>query len=428
MQCCFHSENMDSLSRLYIERNPYVKANRIMNNILTKITDLQTTLNQQDSIYQSHQTLHFDWLNSVLFQLKVYDQNDTESSTNICQREKPIISDINTDSQIVNTKPSNKINCKPSPPIPKIPERIHKYQNQNENADNNTINQSNTNKNENGMKKSIVDLKPTPRKIKIGGHRTAMKHTSTPIIPAPHVSPTIPKTILKNTKKNEIDKNLKQSESNNKAGKTPKRGTKNPSTHKTDSTLSKKNSLVKFIDNDSLLSISQSSDSFAENDSDSENITLLQIQTQPGVINLNELNLSVSCFQEQWHEMVEEKKRATLSPKQPLGVLFEFDDSPNNYQITDSDEGFMSSDDEIQDSNPVEIHGKIIPIWARKENVEKQLRKQIDKNSDEIFINMPKHCILENIFDDLPEKVITKSDSNSFDEVDNRNILLMSEC
>ena len=42
------------------------------------IENLQKTLNQQYSIFKIHQDLHFDWLQSVKFQLTMYDESQCD--------------------------------------------------------------------------------------------------------------------------------------------------------------------------------------------------------------------------------------------------------------------------------------------------------------------------------------------------------------
>jgi hypothetical protein len=59
---------------------------------------------------------------------------------------------------------------------------------------------------------------------------------------------------------------------------------------------------------------------------------------------------------------------------------------PTEYPLTDDDDDSpILADEEIYERNPFEIHGKIIPLWARQEQVEETLRKQTVLNPDLIF-------------------------------------------
>ena len=84
----------------------YTLRTQIMN-ITDTLNDLQNVLMQQNSIYETNQNLHFDWLQSVIFQLNVYDQsnkgdikvNESKSITNLEQ----ISYNYNMQQQTANT-------------------------------------------------------------------------------------------------------------------------------------------------------------------------------------------------------------------------------------------------------------------------------------------------------------------------------------
>ena len=304
------------------------------------IENLQKTLNQQYSIFKIHQDLHFDWLQSVKFQLTMYDESQC---------------DIN----------------------------MHKSE-PNTDADEITHNQNIQQKNIlDSYKKQIDDDYSNP----------------SPLVPRSPLPPLPPKKMSKlpltphRPKEIQTQPNLPLNFS---------RSYTSPSLNLNTSPS------IKFVDNDSLLSTSASSfnsDSGFDggNDDNETNISLSQTINKPYTMSgfFRELSLSASSFNQHWHEMVEEKKRQTLTPK-AHGALFEFDRVPDSYQITDSDDedqfSFSSDDEEIHDEDPFEIHGKMIPMWARLNNVNKQLKKQQRCNPDEIFEGMPKHCFISQIF------------------------------
>jgi hypothetical protein len=65
---------------------------------------------------------------------------------------------------------------------------------------------------------------------------------------------------------------------------------------------------------------------------------------------------------------------------------------PTDYEMSDDDNppSLLVRDDEIYQSDPFEIHGKVIPLWARRENVRRQLRAQQSINGDALFRTLPK--------------------------------------
>jgi hypothetical protein len=74
---------------------------------------------------------------------------------------------------------------------------------------------------------------------------------------------------------------------------------------------------------------------------------------------------------------------------------------PTEYEMSDDTDFLMSSgvrDEEIYQSNPFEIHGKIIPLWARKEMLDRYYSQKRRVNGDELFRDLPKTCELDRIF------------------------------
>jgi hypothetical protein len=73
---------------------------------------------------------------------------------------------------------------------------------------------------------------------------------------------------------------------------------------------------------------------------------------------------------------------------------------PTEYEISDDDSCFLSSgrDEEIYDANPFEIHGKVIPLWARKEVIDREMCRQQWMDGDVLFRDLRKTCDLEEVF------------------------------
>lgn len=363
--------------------------------IKDSLNDLQNILKQQNSIYETNQNLHFDWLKSVLFQLDVYDQSSKKEI-----KVKEIAPTINSEKERYNRNMQQKVlsDCKhqlqTNSKLEARPKHIHKKQNirQKRNENTNSV-QKELYTNQTSPNSSPKAL-PRPRK-RI--NRIQQKSASTSFIKSP---------IEMKSKCKSIEESKTKQNNNNKRNHNRKK----------DEVTSPNSQLVKFIDNDSLLSISSSCSDFCNDEEnydtkDCDN-QLRLCQSLPSKnsplkvsCNFHELTQSVSSFQEKWQEMVEEKKRSSLLPKPPVGTLFNFDDTPESYQMTSSDGNeednfsFSDEDDEIHEEDPLEIHGKMIPIWARKEKVEEQIKNQQTIDPDDIFTGMPKHCQISQIFD-----------------------------
>lgn len=363
-------------------------------NITDTIHDLQNVLEQQNTIYKTNQNLHFDWLQSVLFQLKVYDQSN---KGDIKVNKSESIIDIDQINYNHNIQQQNVLNsCKKQiSKINKQKNMVKQNQKSSENSCQKQTQKPDENLNQNQVKLHVESASPisAPKAIPRARNRRKnslqKKAASTSFIQSPI-------EMAKNNAKKNGNMNCNGIANRKINGK---KGEVASPTH-----------LLKFVDKDSLLSISQSSDScvddfYTENDDQYRMCQSLPSKETPLTIscNITELTQSVSSFQEKWQEMVEEKKRSSLLPKPPVGSLFTFDDAPESYQMTDSDEKdeffFSDEDDEIHEEDPLEIHGKMIPSWARKEKVEEQLINQQKEDPDKIFTEMPKHCVLSHIFE-----------------------------
>jgi hypothetical protein len=87
-----------------------------------------------------------------------------------------------------------------------------------------------------------------------------------------------------------------------------------------------------------------------------------------------------------------------FSEKFPL--VFDEVGIPPEYEMSDDGGSLWSGvrDEEVYQANPFEIHGKIVPLWARREAVARELQNQRRMNGDAIFRTLPKACPLELIF------------------------------
>lgn len=355
-------------------------------NITDTLNDLQNVLMQQNSIYETNQNLHFDWLQSVIFQLNVYDQSN---KGDIKVNESKSIIDLEQISYNYNMQQQTVLNnCKE--------QILHLNMKNNDQKKNEKLNENSS------QNKAQKEQSPPKSKPKVVARPRNRRKNA---LQKKAASMTFIKSPISPSKQNNT----------NKERKIKKRSNEKPNTVSCSAKKNKVTSpsqLVKFVDNDSLLSVSQSSDScneeiYYENDDQFRLCQSLPSKETPLSIscNITELAQSVSSFQEKWQEMVEEKKRTSLLPRPPIGSLFNFDDAPESYQITDSENGddffFSDEDDEIHEEDPLEIHGKMIPSWARKEKVEEQLIEQQKNDPDNIFTEMPKHCVLSQIFDNF---------------------------
>jgi hypothetical protein len=74
---------------------------------------------------------------------------------------------------------------------------------------------------------------------------------------------------------------------------------------------------------------------------------------------------------------------------------------PVEYDMSDDDTVTVCAgarDDEIYHKNPFEIRGKIVPLWARQESLERQIAAQRGVDADRIFARMPITCSVEKMF------------------------------
>lgn len=171
------------------------------------------------------------------------------------------------------------------------------------------------------------------------------------------------------------------------------------------------NSSMRFVDDQSLLL--ESSDD--EDESEIDNGPPIPFTLSNSV---SELTQSASSFREKWLEMLHQKKASTSIPKKPFKFAFEDEEvsMPDAYQISDSEDETPEDDEEIYDANPIEIHGKAIPSWARGDLLLKQLKKQQRIDPDSIFSEFTADSLdLPAVFNEHKAKWENRSDSGCWE-------------
>jgi hypothetical protein len=169
---------------------------------------------------------------------------------------------------------------------------------------------------------------------------------------------------------------------------------------------------VRFVADESLLR--NSSDSGLECGDEAEDSSSAVPFTVAG--SMRELTQSASSFRERWHEMLRVKKAEPKVSMKPVALTFDDneDEIMSGYQISDdSDHGDCY--DEIYERNPVEIHGKMIPFWARGDQLLKQLRRQKRIDPDSVFSGFTPDCPLPEIFSDQKPRWENRNDSGWWD-------------
>jgi hypothetical protein len=152
---------------------------------------------------------------------------------------------------------------------------------------------------------------------------------------------------------------------------------------------------IRFVDDSALL-----------DDSDSDSAEPLP--PLPNSAQSMKLPQSPSRFQE-------DPKGRTVPAMAP--IPFRFDDSEPRegaaigYDISDDSECGDDEDDEIYERNPIEIHGKIIPHWARGEKLLRQLKRQRKTDPDTIFAGFTPECPLALIFNSQKPRWENRADS-----------------
>ncbi|EAY17016.1 hypothetical protein TVAG_296950 [Trichomonas vaginalis G3] len=289
-----------------------------MHSINTIISDLDHLLNLTFSNYKRQEEVHFDWLNTISFQLNLFSSSASSFNSN-----------SSLDSKDNDERPIGELRNSINSPI-----------------------------------------------------KSELKHSL-------------------NNSKSSIERNNQNSNSN----------VSRDQESSCLSTNSLSTSSIKFICDDSIL-IETSSD----DDNTLENNELYSPPASPFALSgsVEELTQSAYSFREAWKEKLNEKKQEVKIKKTSFKFAFEeAEEESENYQMSDDcDEGNEFEDEyEMYERNPIEIHGKTIPHWARGEQLEKELKKQYHINPDEIFFDFPMECNLEEIFDRTNQKWAKRNES-----------------
>lgn len=174
---------------------------------------------------------------------------------------------------------------------------------------------------------------------------------------------------------------------------------------------------IKFVDDESLILDNESSgcnDSEKEIDTENnENVSYEYLVTHC----FKDLSQSASSFRQQWSQMVNYKKSEDVdSPLLPFKFGFvEEEDKEDVYMMSDDDSVYQYGDDEIFERNPIEIHGKMVPRWARGEYLLKILRFQAKIDPDTIFCGLTTSLSLSEIFGTTKSNWENRSDSGWWD-------------
>ena len=171
------------------------------------------------------------------------------------------------------------------------------------------------------------------------------------------------------------------------------------------------NSSIRFVDDNCLI---DSSDSSSDDDFTNDDSVPIPFTVSGS---MSELTQSASTFRERWMEMIHQKKAATNVPKKPFRFAFEDEEvkEPEAYAISDDSDEEPEDDEEIYERNPVEIHGKMIPAWARGELLLKQLKRQQRIDPDSIFSGFTADIPMEEVFNSHKPRWDNRSDSGWWD-------------
>ncbi|OHT05197.1 hypothetical protein TRFO_27131 [Tritrichomonas foetus] len=169
---------------------------------------------------------------------------------------------------------------------------------------------------------------------------------------------------------------------------------------------------IRFVDDNSLLDSSDSSDESTDLEIDGGVPVPYTVSGS-----MSELTQTASSFREKWMEMIHQKKAATNLPKKPFKFAFEEEEiaPPEGYKISDDSDDEPEDDEEIYERNPVEIHGKMIPTWARGDQLLKQLKRQQRIDPDSIFSGFTADCYLPDVFNAHKERWDQRHDSGWWD-------------
>ena len=154
---------------------------------------------------------------------------------------------------------------------------------------------------------------------------------------------------------------------------------------------------IRFVDSGDLrMSLDPSSLAFLREEAQGDGVSNM----------LSQVSSSAAQFREKWKESVHEKNLESMA-----GLPSE---EVKSYQMSDHDD---DEDDDLEmfETDPAQVHGKVVPSWARAENLEKQLRKQKQIDPDTIFPDFSLTCTLSDVFNVNNPRWTTRNESQMWD-------------
>ena len=375
-----------------------------MSGIQDFLDQFRSIADREYANYNSQQDIHFDWLNEIEEVVKNFELNPEQ------QRKR--LSNISISSQegeelIINKK------------LTTIEQDNHKELDQ----VNNSV---------------PIGKNASPKKFSSpkSSQSSITKSPKSPKSPKQTQSSNSGKATKNSPKVNKASESIPKQQNNSQMTPqtAPKQSKKleipieSPQTFQTGSNIFN-HSGIRFLDDAALLEsdsssseIPQSEDSSLQNANEDDLEDLASMDGPPVPYtdtNFDELNQTATSFKDQWLKMIHNKKAEAETPKKPFVFAFEREEEeamPEVYQISDDEcENEFSDDEEIYEKNPIEIHGKTIPNWARGKQLLSQLKRQRHIDPDTIFINFSPTIQLEEIFNQNKSKWQDRSDSGYWD-------------
>lgn len=344
-----------------------------------KLTQLNEMLFQETDHFDISQKIQFDWLETIKSQIDYYSQtkNCHIKESTINEPQNAIVPNIKSDEEERNSTPPKNRTPNKSRDQQSAPQRRNKFT----------------------PSPKITRQKSRDEKSKIPLYRGSQASS-----PASNKTPKSPRnqkqTKIENDNTNSpIDVKSNLSMSDNRAVTSPY--------------FSLASNSMKFVEDDSLLIESSSTISSESQMEEEDNEDELVPFTVAG--SMRELTQSASSFREKWMEMLHQKKAATIIPKKPFKFAFDdYDEGMSeNYQM--SEDGEDDEDEAMYERNPVEIHGKMIPLWARGDQLLHQLKRQQRIDPDSIFMGFTADCPLQELFGTNKARWANRQDSGWWD-------------
>jgi hypothetical protein len=116
---------------------------------------------------------------------------------------------------------------------------------------------------------------------------------------------------------------------------------------------------------------------------------------------ISELGTSAQMFRQKWKELLGQTHKLSAEKQQELLCALA---EGQSYPISDPAPTDEEEDISDEDDNSDEVHGKLIPAWAKRENLEGNLRDQKKVDPDAVFPEFAPTCSLPDVFNaDNPE-------------------------